>query len=281
MDLSLVLISYKMQRELPRTIRSLCRPYQRDIGGLNYEILVLDNNAGALPPDQTHDGVLVRFIRPPIASSSPVPALNEGIKQARGAIIGAWIDGARLASPGLINAAVTASAHSNRAVVATLNYQLGPTRQTFAAETGYNQVQEDQLLNSIDWENNGYGLFDIATPEMKTPEGAMLESNGLFLHRYFWAELGGFDPAFDEPGGGLANPDMLTRAYAAPGAQLIRVIGEGTFHQYHNGVTTSDPRAAAREVMRASKKYQKLRGHPPRQIREQGLLFKAVQGPAS
>lgn len=273
MDLSIVLISYKMQRELPRTIQSLCRPYQQGIDDLTYEILVVENGDAPLPADEIRNGTPVRYMRPPSRSKSPVPALNAGISNARGTHIGAWIDGARLASPGLINAAIQASAHAARAVVATLNYQLGPTRQTYAAETGYSQVQEDQLLNGIDWENNGYKLFDIATPEMKTPDGALLETNALFLHRDFWQELGGFDPAFDEPGGGLANPDMLCRAFAAPDAQLIRIMGEGTFHQFHNGVTTSDPRDAAREVMRASKKYQKLRGHPPRQIREPGLLF--------
>ena len=65
------------------------------------------------------------------------------------------------------------------------------------------------------------------------------ESNALFLTREHWNELGGYDPAFMTPGGGLANHDIWLRACADPAGRVILLLGEGTFHQIHGGVATN------------------------------------------
>jgi len=44
-ELSIVVAAYDMARELPRTVRSLSRPYQRGIEDLAYEIVVVDNGS--------------------------------------------------------------------------------------------------------------------------------------------------------------------------------------------------------------------------------------------
>ena len=76
------------------------------------------------------------------------------------------------------------------------------------------------------------------------------------LRRDVWDELGGLDERFALPAGGLANHDLYRRACALDGIQLIVLLGEGTFHQYHGGAATS--RRFTWDDMHAD--YQAIRG---------------------
>ena len=67
----------------------------------------------------------------------------------------------------------------------------------------------------------------------------MGESNGLFMPKAMWDELGGLDESFALPGGGLSNHDLYRRACELDGAELVVLLGEGTFHQIHGGAATS------------------------------------------
>ena len=279
-QVSLIVISYEMERELPRTLLSLSPRYQ-NCAAEDCEIIVIDNNSREKPDsasftDLNADLKILSCSNP---SPSPVKAINEGLARARAPLIGVWIDGARMASPGLVNACVTASRLHERPVVTTLNYQLGPNLQRISCEQGYDRATEDGLLASIEWPKDGYRLFEISTPEMKGgPTDAMLESNALFLPRPLWDELGGYDEQFSEPGGSVVNPDTLIRAVALPGVQLIRVVGEGTFHQVHGGMSTSSQKSAINVVMEGNRTYMRLRGKPLTQVRQRGWLFDSRTG---
>ncbi len=277
---SLVVISYEMTRELPRTLLSLSPGYQ-GLAANEYEIVVVDN-ASRVPP-RTEDfaplGADIAVLRCASPSHSPVGAINEGLARAQGALIGVWIDGARMASPGLVRACLAASALHPRAVVATMNYQLGPDLQRISSAQGYDRDVEDALLESIAWPRDGYRLFDIATPEMRGgPGGAMLETNALFLPRALWDELGGYDPRFAEPGGSVVNPDTLIRALELENTQLIRVLGEGTFHQIHGGLSTSTQARAMDVLKEGSKAYLRLRGKPLAHVRAVGWTYDSRSG---
>jgi hypothetical protein len=67
----------------------------------------------------------------------------------------------------------------------------------------------------------------------------MGESSSLFLTADAWQRLDGLDPRFALPAGGLANHDLYRRACELPGAELIVLLGEGTYHQHHGGAATS------------------------------------------
>ena len=67
----------------------------------------------------------------------------------------------------------------------------------------------------------------------------MGESSSLFCPPTLWEELGGLDERFALPGGGLVNHDLYRRACALHGVELVVLLGEGTFHQYHGGAATS------------------------------------------
>jgi hypothetical protein len=56
--------------------------------------------------------------------------------------------------------------------------------------------------------------------------------------REHWNSLGGYDPEFVSPGGGLANGDTWLRACSDTSGRIILLLGEATFHQFHGGVAT-------------------------------------------
>ena len=64
-----------------------------------------------------------------VRSSSPVGAMHEALERARGWLIGAWIDEARIAAPNLVRSVwQVAQLHPNP-VLAVPNRQFGPDRQ--------------------------------------------------------------------------------------------------------------------------------------------------------
>lgn len=242
--LSVVVIAFNMARELPRTIRSLSPRMQRDIDPEEYEIIIVDN--GSTEPFD-HDGCLrlgsnISSHRIAAATPSPVPAINRGLALARGSLAGVMIDGARMASPRLLATALEAARLHSRPVIGTLAYHLGTDVQMRSVARGYCQEVEDKMLAAVDWDADGYRLFDIAVFAGSSESGWFdlpSETNALFLTREHWRALGGYDPAFVSPGGGLVNLDTWSRACADPAGRVIMLLGEATFHQVHNGVATN------------------------------------------
>ena len=113
------------------------------------------------------------------------------------------------------------------------------------------------------WEDDGYRLFEISTPAGSSGRGLfgpMGESSSLFCSPAIWEELGGLDERFALPGGGLVNHDLYRRACALPSIELVVLLGEGTFHQYHGGAATS--RRHSWDEMHAD--YEAIRGEPHR-----------------
>jgi glycosyltransferase involved in cell wall biosynthesis len=261
---SVVLVYFEMQREIARTVRSLSPAMQTGAEPSDWEIIVVDNGSPT-EPDLTECpqlGATLRVLRVEDGGVSPARAANAGIAAARGNLVGVMIDGARLASPGLVSGALAAAAGSPRPVVATLGYHLGPATQQTSVQAGYDQEAEDALLESVGWTEDGYRLFEISVLAESSRDGTArlpAESNAIFLSRELWAEIGGFDEAFKSPGGGLVNHDMLIRACRAPGADVFLLEGEATFHQVHGGVTTNNPDSRWEEF---AAEYQRVRGGP-------------------
>lgn len=266
-DLSLVVITFNNGRELPRTLHSLAPPYQRGIARENYEVIVVDN--GSRAPTQAAAfadlSLNLRLLRCPAPTSSPVAAINQGLAAARGRHWAVMIDGARLASPGLLALALEALQLSPRAVVGSRGRYLGPGRQSITMRFGYNQRTEDNLLARCGWERDGYRLFAHSVFDESSGltwfDGDVTESNALFMARELWRELGGYDGRFQLPGGGLVNLDLWKRACEAPGSLPILLLGEATFHQFHGGVATNSP-DQTRGWLQHCADYARIRGQP-------------------
>ncbi len=262
-QLSIIVVSFNMERELPRTLFTLRAPYQQGIVNEEVEILVVDNGSST-PPDSNMMPHGVRLLQADTPTASPVAAINQGLREAQSDFIGVMIDGARLASPGICRYALDAKKLYSRPLVATLGFHLGPDVQMKSVQQGYNQAAEDHLLSTVPWQEDGYHLFSISVFAGSSKQGwfqPMAESNAVFMLREMWEELGGYDLRFTTPGGGLANLDLYVRACNLAGSQLVTLLGEGTFHQVHGGIATNQSRPEASWPV-FHQEYQKIRGHP-------------------
>lgn len=242
--LSIIVVVFNMRREAPRTLHSLSTLYQKGVKEDQYEVIVVEN--GSTPPlsksDVTGFGSNFRYLYLDSKNPSPAHAANVGIGLARGRYLGFMIDGARLATPGMIRAALLGLGMFSRPIVATLSWHLGSEVQRHSVERGYNESVEDELLRRINWPRQGYALFEIGVLAESSRGGLFLpiaESNALFMSRSMIDELEGFDEQFDLPGGGYLNLDFYSRTCELQGSELVVLLGEGTFHQVHGGAATN------------------------------------------
>ncbi|MGI9600250.1 MAG: glycosyltransferase family 2 protein [Acidimicrobiales bacterium] len=286
--LSLVVVVYDMPDQAERTIQSLSIPYQQGVVASDYEILVVENESPhMLGADRAERaGPNVRYFAHHDPVPTPVGAANFGGQQARGDMIGLLIDGARMVTPGVVANILAARRIGPDVVVAVPGYHIGSQRQQDAAQEGYDEAAEAELLAGINWPNAGYRLFDIAVFSGTSRSGyfrPVHESNCLCLPRHLWTELGGLSPDFVSPGGGHVNLDFYRRAVDHPRAVPVILFGEGTFHQFHGGVTTGGTDGDERQAIidGAFDEYERIRGEGFRQPTKRAVLFGAVSDEAA
>lgn len=276
--ISVVVIAYNMARELPRTLFTLAPPYQQRLNPNEIEIIVVDNGSKEpLTPEPSWSNVHLLHVQNP--TQSPTAAINLGLSKANAPLVGVLIDGARMASPGLLHHALLASRLSPRTVVSTLSYHLGPDVQMKSVPNGYDQQVEDELLMSVLWQENGYELFRISAFAGSSGYGwfqPVAESNALFMLKNLWDELDGYDERFQTPGGGLVNLDTYLRASELPNNLLVALVGEGTFHQVHGGIATNQRRQDANWKI-FHDEYIRLRSKPFSKTTRQVFLFGQVR----
>jgi glycosyltransferase involved in cell wall biosynthesis len=253
-----------MARELPRTIRSLSPAMQQGVAADDYEIVVIDNGSTRPFEEDTLRRLApnIVMLRKENPTCSPVPAINLGLELSRGDLVGVCVDGARMASPGLLARSLEAARLHDRPMIGTLAFHLGPEVQMESVKRGYDQAVEDELLARSGWEEDSYRLFDISVFAGSSAGGWFAlpaESNAVFLRAAHWRALGGYDERFVTPGGGLANLDTWSRVCADPSGKLIMLLGEATFHQVHGGVATNSP-DPPQQLFHAE--YERIRGHP-------------------
>lgn len=243
--LSVVVIFHNMSREAARTLRTLGTDYQRDVSATDYEVIAIDNGSSEpLLDDQIGQlGPNFSYHFYETESVSPVGAINFGCEQAQGDLVGIIVDGARMVTPGLIQQSLRASKIAPRPFICALAWHLGPDVQNITIADGYDQAVEDRLLDSIDWRNDGYRLFEISSLAQSSDVGLYgglpNECSWLVISRSDFFDLGGFDARFQSPGGGLVNQDFLKRALKLDGISPIVLVEEGSFHQFHGGVATN------------------------------------------
>ena len=280
--LSVVVVTFNMRREAPRTLLSLSPAYQRGVAADDYEVIVVDNGSddpltsaevAAIAPN-------VRFHAMDDPRPSPARAANTGVALSRGGSVAIVLDGARMLTPGVLAQSLRGLRVHPRALVATLAWHLGPDHQARSVLQGYDQATEDRLLASIGWPGDGYRLFEIAAIAGSNEGGwfgPLAESCCLVLPRLLYDEMGGYDERFDLPGGGFANLDLFVRACELPDTELVVLLGEGTFHQLHGGVASNETAGVPREYW---DQYARLRGRPFTAPGRERLYLGHVPGPA-
>ena len=250
--LSFVVVVYDMPSQAQNTVRSLFPNYQLDAQADDYEVLIVENESSNVMSREFIDTLPPNFSYHLRKETQPTPihAANYGIEQARGDNICVMIDGARLLTPRVVKNTILGHRLSDRAIVTVPGYHLGHELQQKAVGSGYGVEQEQSLMRSIAWPEDGYRLFEIACFSGSCASGFYLphsESNCISMPREIWKELDGFDARFDMRGGGVVNLDLYKRACETSEITHVFLHGEGTFHQFHGGVTTGGEAAEARE----------------------------------
>jgi hypothetical protein len=243
--LSVIICVYNMPRAAPRTILSAGLPYQKDVTPADYEVIVVDNGSGRrLSSDDLQAvPVGVRIIDMPDPRPSPVFALNWAARNlATGDILLFAIDGARIFSDRLYAATLAAHDLVGDAFVYTLGWHIGPKVQMQSVEEGYDEAEEDRLIEQCGWPHRPAGLYEISVFAGSSHAGffgPITESNAFSVPRSLFERIGGFDERFTSPGGGLANLEIFRRYVCREGARNVCLLSEGSFHQTHGGVATS------------------------------------------
>lgn len=257
--ISVLVIAYKMPRQVLNTLYSLSIHHQQNVQESDYEIILVENESSSnvAEADALAIGNNIRYYLRQETSSSPCGAINFGLKHCRGASIGLMIDGARMVTPRIIEYALLAQQADIDSLLAVPGYNLGPQQHQFHLDTGYNEHVEKNLLEQVQWKHNGYRLFDIANISGANEKGIfhpLLESNCMFSSARNFERIGGANMAFDLPGGGSINLHMFRQLGLLPEARRYFITpGEGSFHQFHGGITTQQ--AADRdEVLESHRK---------------------------
>lgn len=240
--LSIVIVAFDMARELPRTVRSLLPPCQTGLAPGEVEIIVADNGSTDPVRREWFDAdAPVTVIRVEDGGASPCVAINRAARMARADALAVAVDGARMASPGLVAASLEALRVRPDAFVATLGFHLGPKVQQVSVAEGYTRAVEDELLAGIGWPADGYRLFEICALGESYADGVLRsppETTFFVMDRARFLARGGFNENFRALGGGFANYEVFERM--TDGAPLVMLVGEGTFHQLHYGATTQE-----------------------------------------
>lgn len=247
-ELTVIACFHNMRREAARTLFTLSTEYQRDVEASLYRVLAVDNGSTEPldPADVQAFGPNFRYHFHETTSPSPVEAINRGVEQAETPWIAVLIDGARMLSPGLLSYMLRAFRVFERPFVYTLGMHLGAEVQNRSIVSGYSQDREDAMLERIDWKGDGYRLFETSSVALSSFQGffsRLHESNCFGLARAAYLELGGYDDRFQSSGGGMANLDFFNRACENETLELVMLLGEATFHQFHGGVATNVPLA--------------------------------------
>jgi len=268
MRLSLVVVVHDMPSTAMRSLYSLSPAHQREIDADAYEVVVVENGSSR-PLDAARVAALpghFRYLPNPHPSPSPARAVNFGMAQATGEMVGLILDGARIATPRLLAFALRAASTHPRAVVTSVGWALGRgahrPRGTAAAPEADAAV--DDVLRTAGWPDDGYRLFAHARPDGSGHQlGPAQESPALFTTAALWRELGGFDERFTQPGGGLVALDFYARVIARADLEPILLVGEGTIHQPHGGISTDAPVGGelTRRMLAWREEYIAIRGH--------------------
>ncbi len=243
--LSFIVVVYNMPRQAMNTLYSLSAHYQRNVREQDYEIVVVENRSSRtlLEADILALGNNFRYFLRDETSQSPVGALNFGFEQTRGNNICLMIDGARMVTPRVVEFALAGIAADSDALIAVPGYSLGWQDQRFNIEADYNETVEIALLAATNWQQNGYRLFDIATISGANPNGCMnplMECNCVITSAKNFSAIGKANPDFQLPGGGSINLHIFRQLGLLPESRHYFVMaGEGSFHQFHGGITTA------------------------------------------
>lgn len=282
--LSIIVIVYDMPRQAMNTLFSLSTPYQKNISTDDYEVIVVENSSS-----RNLDKTAVTALGPQFrywlreeTGISPVPAVNFAFEQCRGEQIGLIIDGARIVTPRVLEYAMLAARVSEHALVMVPGYHLGEKDQKFHLESQHSEAVEVSKLDALEWRENGYRLFRWACWSSSNQRGffqPMQECSALFCSANNFRRIGCADTRFDQAGGGSINLHIYRSLGMLPDTLLYVLPGEGSFHQFHGGVTTAqfeDNEARQSLLKTFDQRLEEIWGGPFKALTREPMVLGAV-----
>lgn len=245
--LSIIVVVYNMPQQAMNTLYSLSPMYQQGVTAGDYEVLVMENDSGnnLKPATVTSLGSNFHYFLRNETGVSPAAAINDALGRCAGRYVGLLIDGARMLTPRVLRHALQAL-NNPGAVVTVPGYYLteqGKTEQgTQELDASEILALEHEILTDNSWRANGYQLFRHACFSNGNRHGflePMMECNALFCHRTLLEAFGGAEERFKLKGGGALNLHMYRQIATAANTQLFTLPGEGNFHQFHGGISTT------------------------------------------
>jgi hypothetical protein len=280
--LSIIVVVYNMARQAMNTLYSLSARHQRNVCESDYEVIVVENASSNTLDEKAVSalGNNFRYFLREETSQSPVGAINFGAAQIRADNICLMIDGARMVTPRVVEYALMAIRADSDALVAVPGYSLGWQDQHHNIDAQYDEAQEQQLLQATRWRENGYRLFDIATISGANPNGCMnplMECNCVITSARHFAAIGGANPDFQLPGGGSINLHLFRQLGLLPSSKHYFVMaGEGSFHQFHGGITTAQWQDLEEVLESHRKQLHSYWGNKFHSLRREPMLLGAV-----
>jgi glycosyltransferase involved in cell wall biosynthesis len=241
-ELSVIVIAHNMPRQAMNTLYSLSSHFQLGVAETDYEVLVVENESAANldPAAVAALGSNFHYRLRSETGISPAPAINSALARCRGRHVGLLVDGARMVTPRVLKYALQAL-RTPGAVVAVPGYYL-TTQGSKEGDAGAILAHEKELLATNNWKSDGYQLFRQACFSNGNRWGYMeplMECNALFCARELLLSLGGADERFTLRGGGALNLHLYRQLATAAGTELFMLAGEGNFHQFHGGTSTT------------------------------------------
>lgn len=278
--LSVVVVFYNMRREARRTLLSLTAAYQKNVAACDYEVIAIDSNSTEPLDGEWVESMQENFRYQLVSTEWPSPchAMNTGIRMARADHVVCMIDGARILSPGVLSNMIRVSSIYEASFIQTIAMHIGNEIQNLAVEKGYDQRVEDALIASVDWEADGYRLFDISCLAGSSEGGYLFpipESNCFCVPKHKLLDIGGFDERFRSLGGGIVNHDVLNQLLSDDAISPVMLMGEASFHQFHGGVATNVP-WSEHPMAVYLKEYLDIRGEDYQPVLRNSILFGAI-----
>jgi hypothetical protein len=216
-SLGIIVITYQMEREWPRTLYTLQPPYQQP------------------------SGMTTRIYQVESEEPTPGPIVNAVAAKIEEEYIAVMIDGARMVTPGILQWTRRALEMEPDPFVYTVGMHLGQSVQTIGMKyEGYNQDKEDAMLAESEWSSKGYVLWQLSCLAGSSTQGfwgGETEANYFACRRESFLEAGGYDERFQSPGGGFSNLELFSRLTGA--MQPVMLLGEMNTHQFHGGVSSN------------------------------------------
>ncbi len=277
LGLSVVVNFFNMRREAPHTLYSLTNNYQDFNNSFDYEVIAIDNSSSDPLEEDMVNSFGKHFSLLPFTSEFPSPCkgINHAVNRARYEYVLVLIDGARMLTPGIFKAFEQIVNIHKHPFIYTLGMHIGDKPQNYLVTEGYNQQVEDELMQTIEWQQDGYQLFTISSVALSSKKGffsELMETNCYILKREDYIRLGGYDERFRFAGGGLCNLEFFNRCHQDDLLQPIMLLGEATFHQFHGGTATNVP-LEEHPWSQMAEEYEQITGEPYRTIWQPPIYF--------